>query len=379
VRRSAKLTLYSLVVAGLVAGTLSATSPDRTVTLAVDEQSRQVRTSADTVGGVLDSAGVDVGEHDVIAPGRATRIHSGDTIVVRHGRLLHLTVDGVRHDVWTTAATVDEALAALGYGSGQPVGVSRSQRLPLSPTSVDLVLPKLVTIRADHKVHTVWTTAATVHDVVAGAHLGLQSTDRLAPAGTTRPTTGMTITLTRVRLKAVTTTVTVRYSTTSTKDPSQYRGYTEVVRAGKNGSARVRVQLVYVNGKLSERRELARTVLTKPVTRVVKVGTKAPVGNDPAAAQALARTMVADRGWDSSQFQCLVSLWNKESHWNVHAANPSGAYGIPQALPGVKMASAGSDWQNSAATQIRWGLGYIASRYGTPCAAWSHSQATNWY
>jgi hypothetical protein len=63
----------------------------------------------------------------------------------------------------------------------------------------------------------------------------------------------------------------------------------------------------------------------------------------------------------------------------VHAANPSGAYGIPQALPGAKMASAGPDWQNSAHTQINWGLGYIASRYGTPCGAWAHSQATNWY
>jgi hypothetical protein len=89
--------------------------------------------------------------------------------------------------------------------------------------------------------------------------------------------------------------------------------------------------------------------------------------------------MVAARGWSSMQYSCLVSLWNKESGWRVHAANPSGAYGIPQALPGAKMASAGPDWQNSAHTQINWGLGYIASRYGTPCGAWAHSQATNWY
>jgi hypothetical protein len=64
----------------------------------------------------------------------------------------------------------------------------------------------------------------------------------------------------------------------------------------------------------------------------------------------------------------------------VHAGNPvTGAYGIPQALPGAKMASAGPDWQNNAHTQIKWGLGYIAGRYGTPCGAWAHSQATNWY
>jgi hypothetical protein len=96
--------------------------------------------------------------------------------------------------------------------------------------------------------------------------------------------------------------------------------------------------------------------------------------------QSVARLLVADRGWSSSQFSCLVSLWNRESGWSLHAANSSsGAYGIPQALPGSKMASAGPDWRNNAATQIRWGLGYIADRYGTPCGAWGHSQATGWY
>jgi hypothetical protein len=81
----------------------------------------------------------------------------------------------------------------------------------------------------------------------------------------------------------------------------------------------------------------------------------------------------------SDQFNCLVSLWNRESHWNVTATNPNGAYGIPQALPGNKMASAGPDWQTNATTQITWGLGYITGRYGTPCGAWAHSQATGWY
>lgn len=99
-----------------------------------------------------------------------------------------------------------------------------------------------------------------------------------------------------------------------------------------------------------------------------------------ASPQAIAQQMVADRGWADSEFQCLVSLWNRESHWNPFAYNAgSGAYGIPQALPGSKMASAGADWQTNPGTQITWGLGYIAGRYGTPCAAWGHSQSTGWY
>lgn len=102
--------------------------------------------------------------------------------------------------------------------------------------------------------------------------------------------------------------------------------------------------------------------------------------NTPDGARATARDMAATKyGWGDDQFQCLNSLWNKESSWNYQAYNPSGATGIPQALPGSKMASAGSDWATNAATQIAWGLGYISSVYGTPCSAWGHSQATNWY
>lgn len=94
----------------------------------------------------------------------------------------------------------------------------------------------------------------------------------------------------------------------------------------------------------------------------------------------IARTLLADFDFADSQFSCLDKLWMKESGWRWNADNPSSsAYGIPQALPGSKMASAGADWETNAATQITWGLGYIKGRYGNPCAAWSHSQARNWY
>jgi len=95
--------------------------------------------------------------------------------------------------------------------------------------------------------------------------------------------------------------------------------------------------------------------------------------------QAIASALLGSYGWSGDQFSCLVNLWNRESGWNVHAANPSGAYGIPQALPGSKMSSAGADWHDSAETQIKWGLGYIQDRYGSPCGAWGHSQSYNWY
>jgi hypothetical protein len=99
--------------------------------------------------------------------------------------------------------------------------------------------------------------------------------------------------------------------------------------------------------------------------------------SDPKSA---ARALAADRGWSGEQFDCLSSLWTKESGWRWDADNPtSDAYGIPQALPGSKMASSGSDWETNPVTQIKWGLQYISSTYGTPCSAWAKSQSSNWY
>lgn len=101
---------------------------------------------------------------------------------------------------------------------------------------------------------------------------------------------------------------------------------------------------------------------------------------NPSAAQAIARDMMASRyGWGADEFGCLVALWDRESGWNVYASNPSGAYGIPQALPGSKMSSAGADWATNPATQISWGLGYIADRYGSACGAYNTAMSQGWY
>ncbi|GAA1811515.1 hypothetical protein GCM10009749_20710 [Agromyces neolithicus] len=132
----------------------------------------------------------------------------------------------------------------------------------------------------------------------------------------------------------------------------------------------------------AERAEAERAAAEQAASDRSSEGTAsspAPPSN-PSEAQAIARDlMAAQYGWGSDQFGCLVALWDYESGWNVYASNPSGAYGIPQALPGSKMATAGADWATSARTQIIWGLGYIAGRYGTPCGAWAHVEANGWY
>ncbi|MEV5966666.1 hypothetical protein AB0L70_33165 [Kribbella sp. NPDC051952] len=94
----------------------------------------------------------------------------------------------------------------------------------------------------------------------------------------------------------------------------------------------------------------------------------------------VALNLLPDHGWGEGQFSCLEKLWNKESRWRVDADNPSStAYGIPQALPGNRMARYGKDWRTNPVTQIKWGLDYIDNTYGSPCSAWGHSQAKGWY
>jgi hypothetical protein len=102
---------------------------------------------------------------------------------------------------------------------------------------------------------------------------------------------------------------------------------------------------------------------------------------DPSSAMVIAKQELVDYGFDeTTQWPCLYDLWQQESGWNVYAENPSGAYGIPQSLPGDKMAAAGADWETNPRTQIIWGIGdYIKPVYGTPCAAWQHEVADGYY
>jgi hypothetical protein len=102
--------------------------------------------------------------------------------------------------------------------------------------------------------------------------------------------------------------------------------------------------------------------------------------NNVAAARQYAFDRLAGVGYGQDQMNCLLWLWNRESGWRTNAYNrSSGAYGIPQSLPGSKMATAGADWRTNYQTQVNWGLAYITARYGTPCGAWAHSQTKGWY
>lgn len=113
---------------------------------------------------------------------------------------------------------------------------------------------------------------------------------------------------------------------------------------------------------------------TVPYSGTIPTSCKEFTGN-----RAIGCALMLDAGFGIAEFPCLNNLWNKESGWNHRAANPSGAYGIPQAFPGSKMSSVADDWKTNPATQIKWGLGYVQGKYKTPCGAWSHWQSAHSY
>ena len=175
---------------------------------------------------------------------------------------------------------------------------------------------------------------------------------------------------------------------TITKDVSNGSNTTnKVIQEGKNGIREVTYKIKYKADVEIERIEISSKIIKEPVDKIVQIQTKVTSrsGSRMASGSALvyqqyAATVCRSYGWSETDVECLISLWNKESGWNPYAYNSSsGAYGIPQALPGSKMASKGSDYQTNYQTQINWGLSYISSRYGNPQNAWSHWLSKGWY
>ncbi|HET6877704.1 MAG TPA: ubiquitin-like domain-containing protein [Jatrophihabitans sp.] len=402
--RSMKYGTLGAVLAGLVAAPVVWLSVDKTVHLVVDGHGSTVRTTAADVGELLASRGYHADAHDLVAPAPNAALHNGMRVVLRRGRLLHLNVDGTRRNVWTTARTVEAALGQLGYSTQDFVSVSRSERLPLSPSDLTIRTPRSVTLVHDGRREHLTSTDATVGALLSDLGIALHGDDKVRPGLGAPLTDGERIVITRVDKSHIVRRRTLDFPTIRRNDPQLRQGTTRVAQTGRDGLEKITYAVVYLNGKQVARTRIDTVVVRRPRPQIIRVGTKpVPVTTEaasngsrhsggsgasgssghiatPAEAQAMARQMVADRGWSSDQFDCLVTLWNHESGWSVTAENPSGAYGIPQALPGSKMSSAGPNWQTNAHTQITWGLDYIASRYGTPCGAWAQWQANGgWY
>lgn len=355
----------------------------KTVTVEVDGQPVEVNAFGRTVGQVLASGDITVGEHDLVAPALGEQVRDGAEIVVRHGRQIDVEVDGEQQTVWTTALTVGEAVDDLGLRDADTLtSASRS-----SAVERDAVLrvstQKTIHLAVDGQVIDGVTSAGTVRDALRDIGLVLNEDDRVSVPLDATATDGLVVLVTRAATSGETVTEAIPFEEQEVEDPTLANGTRTVDTAGKAGVRTTTYSTAVIGGAVVERQVVASAVTTEPVTQIVKVGTmevSADVTVTPGSAQELGKTMAAERGWGDDQFACLLQLWNKESGWRIDAENTSsGAYGIPQALPGSKMASIAADWRTNPATQITWGLNYIAGRYSTPCGAWSSFQSKGWY
>jgi resuscitation-promoting factor RpfB len=322
-RRSVKYGVYGAVLAAVVVGGTAAfaTADDnngKSVTLVVDGKTSDIHTTATTVSKVLDGAGYHVSRHDIVAPAAGSAVKNDETIVLKRGRLLRLNIDGADTQVWTTAPTVAQALADLGYSQQNFVSVSRSKRLPLGATDIAMRTPKEVTLSHDGQTRKVLTTDPTIADMLRTLHVKLGSQDYVKPNRHTSIKADLTVKVHRVATKTETVKQSIDYSVVKHADSSMYEGNSDVVSNGVPGSENVTYKVVYVDGKVSGRTVLSRDVLSEPKSQVENYGTKSrPVAPAPAPAPPPSDT--SGLNWDA------VASCESGGNWSINTGN--GYYG----------------------------------------------------
>jgi uncharacterized protein YabE (DUF348 family) len=315
------LALQVAVVLALVAGTTAFVQLDKTVTVSVDGRERQVRGFARTVGDLLDSQDIAYDlSHDLVTPAPSSTLHDGETVQVRYGRPVLLTVDGETRTVWTTGRTVAEALTLLGVRSdGAYVSASRSRRITRGGIELDVRMPHHLTFLADGDRHEVTTTATTLRSALAEAGVTLREQDRVSADLSSQPFAEQVVSVTRVDGKQVVEEKPIRFDTVKKKSKDLYEGQTKVLTEGKVGIEMRTYEETYLDGKLDARRLLDKKVAKEPVTEVLLVGTKKMPDNQPAA--------------DGLNWAALA---NCESSGNPKAYNPAGPfYGLYQFMEGT--------------------------------------------
>ncbi|MFK8908819.1 ubiquitin-like domain-containing protein [Streptomyces sp. YS-3] len=270
-----RLIPQALVVAFLAGGTTAFLVNDKAVRLTVDGVPRTLHTFADDVDELLADQHVGVGDHDIVAPGRHRALTGGDEVVVRYGRPVALTLDGRRHQVWTTAQTVDGALRQLGVrAEGAYLSASRSSEIGRTGMGLDVRTERQVTFLADGRERTIRTNAASVAEAVEEAGISLRDQDTTSVPPSVFPRDGQTITVMRITGSREVREEPIPYRVVRTRDDSLFTGTEVVDRPGQRGFRKVTYALRTVDGVRQKPRKVAEHVVRPPVTQTVRVGTK---------------------------------------------------------------------------------------------------------
>lgn len=329
-RKPVLLGVAALVVAlALGGGTYAATA--KSVTITVDGQQQEVSTHAGSVEGALESAGLSVSEHDVLAPAADTAISDGSQIALERGRLLTLTIDGKERKVWTTATTVEEALTELGQNPGAyALSADRSREIPVDGLAVNAETIYATSLSdGGAPAKNLHSSANTVGDLLKEQGVKLGPLDTVSPAANTPLSQGLAVAVTRVAQTQVTEQVPVAQPADQQVDDANLdEGSSNVTQEGSAGTDSVTYQVTTTNGAQSAKTEVSRTAVTPAKPRIVAVGTK-PVyssssssnssGSGSSGSAAPASSGSSGINWDG------IAACESTNNWSINTGN--GYYG----------------------------------------------------
>ncbi|MFE1548878.1 ubiquitin-like domain-containing protein [Streptomyces sp. NPDC058718] len=306
-----RLVPQALVVAFLAGGTSAFVANDKAVRLSVDGVPRSLHTFADDIDELLAHEGLTVGAHDIVAPAPGEALANGDEVVVRYGRPVSLTLDGRRHQIWTTARTVEGALRQLGVrAEGAYLSVSRAAAISRQGLALDVRTERTVTFLADGRERVVRTNAATIREALAEAGITLSGQDTTSVPADAFPRDGQTVTVLRITGSRQVREEAIPYAVERIRDPELFAGTETVERQGVAGVRRVTYTLRTVNGVKQKPRRTGEEIVREPVSRKVRIGTRA------------LPTSVS--GADGLDWAALAAC---ESGGRPNAVDPSGTYG----------------------------------------------------
>ena len=365
--RPLPLLAQGAAVLTVVAGAVGYTYLDKSVSLSVDGKSSQVNAFGSTVGDILASKDIALGERDSVVPSLGSQVKDGDTITVRHARKLTVTIDGEKKEFWTTALTVQDALKDLGLrDEGAILSVARSQSLGRAGLSIDMTTPKDVTLTIGGAAETVTSTAAKVSDLLRDKGVALGDKDRVNPGLDTALAQGLAVVVNRVELRDVPLTQEIAFETSETTDDSLFKGQSKVVTKGVKGERVVTIQQVVVDGAVESEAATASTVTREPVAQVVAKGTKerpaatastpsssTPV--DPGNTSGAGINLANEAMWDR------IAQCESTGRWNINTGN--GYYGGLQFATASWLANGGADFAPRADLATREQQITVANRY----------------
>ena len=343
--------IIPVVAAGATALALAGTTfgyanLNKSITLSVDGQTTEVRTSADTVGALLRSRGIEVNGHDVVAPNLDAKVDDGTRVAVKFGREVTFTIDGAAQTIWTTATTVEDALAALGLNlAGAELSTSRSSGIGREGLTIVIATQKKIILIDAGKKRTITTTGQTLADALLAAKIKVDEDDELSASPKTRLVDGAKFTFTDVEVKSKTKKLAVDFDTVRKESSKLKKGVTKIDTPGERGVRAVTYKIVRHNGKIVERNKIKSRLINKPVTEVILVGTKKPTTTKKSSAGSSSGGSSTPSGsvWDKLA-QC-----ESGGNWSINTGN--GYYGGLQFSLSTWRAYGGSGMPNEASRE----------------------------